>query len=55
MSELIGIRYVVRGGVKYLREEDVALYLRGLAATENTDTRNRLNAAADQLLKKQAV
>lgn len=45
----MNVRYVVVKGEKYLRAEDVANYLRELASTEETDTRNRLCAAAQSL------
>ncbi len=35
---------------RYLRVEDVADFIRSLGATEETDVRNRLNQAADNLL-----
>lgn len=43
------VRFVVVKGVKYLRAEDVAAYLRDIAATEPTDTRERLETAASNL------
>jgi hypothetical protein len=43
------VRFVAVKGVKYLRAEDVAEYLREVAATEPTDTRERLETAADNL------
>ena len=44
------LRVVTVRGVAYLRAEDVADYLRNLAATEETDTRRRLMTAAENLL-----
>lgn len=38
-------------GIKYLRAEDVAEYIRDLAATEETDTRNRLEIVAREMEK----
>lgn len=46
---LVGVRYVVVKEHVYLRSEDVAAYLRELAAAEETDVRNRINTAADNL------
>lgn len=40
------VRFVDIRGVRYLRAEDVATYLREVAGSETTDTRNRLNEAA---------
>lgn len=53
MSDLLKptIKFIVVKGVKYLRAEDVASYLQEIAATEESDTRNRLNKAAQELLK----
>lgn len=48
MSRL-DIRFVQVRGVKYLRAEDVAAYLREIAGAEETDTRVRLNEAASKL------
>jgi len=44
------IRTVTVKDVKYLRAEDVAEYLLELAATEETDTRNRIEQAARNLI-----
>jgi hypothetical protein len=43
------MRFVVVKGVKYLRAEDVAAYVREAAGREETDVRNRLNEAAAKL------
>jgi len=44
------VRYVVVKGVRYLRAEDVAAYVRELAGGEETDVRNRINQGAVNLL-----
>jgi hypothetical protein len=44
-------RTVTVRGVVYLRAEDVAEHLRELGATEETDTRRRLNEAAENVRK----
>lgn len=38
-------------GVRYLRIDDVVEYVRELGGGEETDVRNRLNQAAENLLK----
>lgn len=43
------VRYVIVCGVCYLRVEDVAVLIRELGSTEETDVRNRLNDAASNL------
>jgi len=43
---MYGIRFVKTNGSIYLRQEDVASYLRELAGAEETDTRSRLEEAA---------
>jgi hypothetical protein len=45
------LRYVVLRGVRYLRAEDVAAFLRELGSTEETDVRKRLDEAARNLEK----
>lgn len=50
-QELVGVRFIEEEGVRYLRAEDVAAYLRVLAATEPTDTRHRIETAAEYLMK----
>ncbi len=47
--EHFDFRFVNLRGVKYLRLEDVAKYLRLLGTTEEADVRDRLNAAAANL------
>ena len=44
------IRYVLVKGEKYLRLEDVVDYMRAIADTEETDVRNRLYEAVQNLL-----
>ncbi len=44
------LRYVVVKGVAYLRAEDVADLIRELGGGEETDVRNRLNEAAENVL-----
>ena len=52
-AEVIDVRFVMLGPagamVKYVRASDVTQLLRALAATEETDTRNRINELADLL------
>jgi len=43
---ILNVRTVTVRDVKYIRAEDVAEYLRELAATEETDVRERLEQAA---------
>lgn len=43
------IRSVKVKGNIYLRKEDVVAYLQEMAATEETDTRNRILTAAENL------
>lgn len=45
----MNVRTVTVKGVKYIRAEDVAEYIREMAATETTDTRDRLETAARNL------
>lgn len=45
------LRVIEVRGVRYVRIEDVAEYIREIAATEETDTRNRLLTAAQHLEK----
>ena len=45
----IKFRCVDVRGVRYLRSEDVVSLIRDVAATEETDVRNRLNEFADNL------
>jgi hypothetical protein len=42
-------RYITVRSVRYLHTDDVVAYLRELGATEGTDVRNRLYAAANNL------
>jgi hypothetical protein len=44
------LRFVTVRGVRYLRIEDVAAFVRDLGGTEETDVRNRLDEAAAQLM-----
>lgn len=46
---MMNLRIITVRDVKYIRAEDVAEYIRELAATEETDTRNRLEQAAANL------
>jgi len=41
------MRYVTVNGTHYVRAEDIVDYLRAIAATEETDARNRLLTAAE--------
>ena len=43
------IRFVTVNGKKYLFVDDVAVVIKEVAATEETDTRNRLNALANNI------
>ncbi len=46
----IAFRFVaLKSGAKYIRAEDVVDYLREIAATEPTDSRNRLEQAAKNI------
>ncbi len=49
------IRFVEVRGVRYLRGEDVKQYLLTIAASEETDTRNRLSIAAENLVNVQRL
>lgn len=40
------VRFVIVREVKYLRADDVFSYIRQIAASEETDVRNRFNRAA---------
>lgn len=42
-------RFVELRGVRYLRLEDVAEFLRTLGSSEDTDVRSRLDAAAARI------
>lgn len=44
------IRYISVKATAYLRAEDIVEYLREIANSEETDTRNRLMDAANSLL-----
>lgn len=48
-KERADVRFVLVKGVRYLRADDVATYLAGIAATEETDVRNRLNEVVRNL------
>lgn len=45
----VPIRFVRYNGQSYLLKENVANYIRGFAASEETDTRNRLELAAQKI------
>lgn len=45
------IRFIKHNDAVYLRVEDVAAFVRDIAATEETDVRNRLNAAVANIEK----
>ena len=45
----VNLRFIVHKGVKYLRAEDVAEYLREIAGDRETDTRDHLEQAARAL------
>lgn len=49
------LRFVVVRGVRYLRLDDVAILLRDLGSTEDTDTRRRLDEAARNLEARSAL
>lgn len=49
------LRAVVVRGVTYLRAEDVAEYIRQCGSGEETDVRNRLNRAAENLKSQNSV
>jgi hypothetical protein len=51
VNEKVDIRYVKANGTTYLRAEDVATYIRNIAGGEETDVRNRMNEAANNILK----
>jgi hypothetical protein len=55
MKQTAKLRYVEVRGERYLRLADVAAYVRELGDGEETDVRNRLNEAANQLLCSQKV
>ncbi|MCI0562344.1 MAG: hypothetical protein MN733_27990 [Nitrososphaera sp.] len=50
-ENVVNVRSIRANSTVYIRVEDVVAYLRGLAATEETDVRERLNQAADNLSK----
>jgi len=52
MSEKFNIRTIIWHNRKYARLDDIAELLREVAATEETDVRNRLNELADNLHEK---
>ena len=45
------IRFVTVNGKRYLFVDDVAVAIKEVAATEETDTRNRLNKLANNIQK----
>lgn len=51
MKEKVDIRFVKANGTVYLLAEDVANYIRNIASGEETDVRNRMNEAANNILK----
>ena len=51
MKQIAKLRYVEVRGERYLRLEDVASFVRELGGAEETDVRNRLNEAANKLLR----
>ena len=51
MKETLDMRYVEVRGVRYLRSDDVAQYIRTIGETEETDVQNRLNQAATHINK----
>lgn len=50
-NEKINLRFVDVRGNRYIRIEDVALFIVNLGSGEETDVRNRLNEAAANLVK----
>jgi hypothetical protein len=52
MNPLFQLRVIEVNGHRYLLIDDVAAFVRELGGGEETDVRNRLNEAADQLLKR---
>lgn len=46
------VRFLEVKGVRYLCAADVSDYVREIAASEETDVRNRLNEAANNLQKR---
>lgn len=48
--EIFNVRYVTVRGQRYILIDDVAEFIRTLAATEETDVRNRFNEVADKLV-----
>lgn len=55
MDGLSFLRFIELNGSKYVRVDDVAAFINELAATEETDTRNRLQQAARNLLKPKPI
>lgn len=51
VKEKVDIRFVKANGTVYLLAEDVANYIRNIAGGEETDVRNRMNEAANNILK----
>jgi hypothetical protein len=49
-TERFAFRFVVVRGVRYLRIDDVAAFVRELGGGEETDVRRRLHEAADSLV-----
>lgn len=50
MDERFPFRFVEVRGVRYLRIDDVAAFVRELGGGEETDVRRRLNEAANNLV-----
>ena len=48
-EEKVQVRFVLVRGSRYLHVDDVAAFIRELAATEETDVRNRLLQAATNI------
>lgn len=49
--DIINIRFVItKDKIKYLRQEDVINIIADIAATEETDVRNRLNQVCINIL-----
>jgi hypothetical protein len=50
MTQPTFFTYVVVRGVRYIRVQDVASFIRKIGETEETDVRNRLDQAAENLI-----
>jgi hypothetical protein len=51
-QQIAQLRFVEVRGERYLRLDDVVAFVRELGGGEETDVRNRLNEAANNLLRK---